>query len=68
MKTRPGWFGRERNSAQPSMTLERVVSWRLVFPPLFVIAGLFLLVLQVPLFLLFLSLCFLAYVLWLIIP
>ena len=50
------------------MTLQRIVSWRLLFLPVFVVAGLFFFVLQAPLFLLFVGLCFLIYILWLILP
>jgi hypothetical protein len=52
--------------ASSAMTLQHIVSWRLLFLPVFVVAGLFLLVLQAPLFLLLTCLLFLAYLLWLV--
>jgi hypothetical protein len=48
------------------MTLQHIISWRLLFLPVFVVGGLLFLVLQAPLLLLLTLLCFLAYVLWLV--
>lgn len=48
------------------MTAQHIVSWRLLFMPLFVIAVALFWVLQAPLLLLFSLLWFLAYVLWLV--
>ena len=48
------------------MTVQHIVSWRLLFLPVFVVAGLLFLVLQAPLLLLLTLLCFLVYLLWLV--
>jgi hypothetical protein len=48
------------------MTLQHIVSWRLLFLPIIVIAGLFFWVLQAPLLALLTWLCFLAYLLWVV--
>lgn len=59
---------RPSRPAQPwwAMTAQHIVSWRLLFLPGFVIAGLLLWVMQAPLLLLFTLLWFLAYLLWLV--
>ena len=48
------------------MTLEHIVSWRLLFLPLFVLAGLLFWFLQAPLLLLLTLLLLLAYLGWLV--
>lgn len=58
---------RPSRPAQPwwAMTVHHIVSWRLLFLPMFAIAGFLFWVLQAPLLLLLTLLCFLAYLLWL---
>ena len=48
------------------MTVQHIVSWRLLFMPVFVVALASFWVLQAPLLLFFTLLWFLAYVLWLV--
>ena len=59
---------RPSRPAQPwwAMTVHHIVSWRLLFLPLFIVALALCWLLQAPLLLLLALLWFLAYLLWLV--